>query len=348
MVGSGGALRVALVSDDARLCEHARRLVEAAGARVVGPSENSVDLLLVDAATADAGARPGGRAIRVRLAGTSEATRPPLSGIGPDAVVELPTDAESLLRHLSGLAFRPRARTVGVVGARGGAGASTFAAALARTAARAGVRTALIDLDDAGGGLDILLDLDAAAGPRWADLRDERAGFPAEALGLALPRWRAVSVLSGDLRGGARPDDPGVPAALRALVSEHDLVVLDVPRNGWWGLLAGSTAADRPPTSPRCADAIVVGTRDLRSASGAAVLARTLEDVDLRLVVRGPGGLHPEEISHAAGIPLAATMRTDPGSAAAAERGETPGDRRRAPVARAARRVLADLAIGRR
>ncbi len=57
---------------------------------------------------------------------------------------------------------RPRASgrpalTVGVIGGRGGAGASTLACALAVTSAREGLRTLLVDADPLGGGLDVLL-----------------------------------------------------------------------------------------------------------------------------------------------------------------------------------------------
>src|SRR2546421_294935 len=62
------------------------------------------------------------------------------------------------------------ALTIGVVGGRGGAGASTLACALAVTAARSGHRTMLIDGDPLGGGLDVLLGGERAGGLRWPDL----------------------------------------------------------------------------------------------------------------------------------------------------------------------------------
>lgn len=344
-------LRVGLVTEDPYLVEQVRRVADAAGAVVVGRGEAPVDVWLRDVSdsrgpgAAGAASRRGQPpALVVRARGGTP--RAPLAEVEPGGdVVELPTDAEPLLRYLASLVSVPRARTVGVLGARGGAGASTLAAALARAAVSAGVCSALVDLDAAGGGLDRLLGIEHEPGPRWADLRAERAGFPAEALCHALPRWHAVRVLSGDLRGGARPVDPGVPGALRALRSEHDLVVLDLPRAGWWRADDGAWAGLLEPSGFDVL--LLVATCDVRSAAAAAVVADALPGVDVRLAVRGPapGGLHPEEVAEAAGLPLAATMRPERGGAAAAERGEAPGDHRRGVVARTAVQLVADLAI---
>src|SRR5690349_916184 len=55
---------------------------------------------------------------------------------------------------------------LGVVGGSGGVGASSFAAVLAATAGR----SLLVDLDVAGGGLDVVLGIEAEAGARWSGL----------------------------------------------------------------------------------------------------------------------------------------------------------------------------------
>ena len=49
------------------------------------------------------------------------------------------------------------ARTIGVIGASGGVGASTFAAALGLAAARRGHDALLIDLDTSGGGVELVV-----------------------------------------------------------------------------------------------------------------------------------------------------------------------------------------------
>lgn len=92
--------------------------------------------------------------------------------LGAEHVLFLP-DAETWLLDRIADAVEgvgPPARTVAVLGGRGGAGASTLACALAVTAARRGLRTVLVDGDPLGGGLDILLGGETAAGLRWPDL----------------------------------------------------------------------------------------------------------------------------------------------------------------------------------
>jgi hypothetical protein len=59
------------------------------------------------------------------------------------------------------------------------------------------------------------------------------------------------------------------------------------------------------------------------------------------LVVRGPapGGIAPDEVATAIGLPLVAAMRAERGIARMLERGEAPG-RTRGPLATAATAVL--------
>ena len=344
MMRQGQAAQIGLsAGGDSHLADQVARLARAAGAAVVTDGRADVWLVAEGQDSGPGPRRPDGvPVIRVRYGGR---TREPVGWVDPDSsqVLELPADDAPLLRYVGSLSLSSRAQIVAVLGARGGAGASTMAAALARAAARAGTCAALVDLD-AAGGLDLLLGVEHEPGPRWADLRSERTGFPAQALSLALPRWNDVRVLSGDGRGGPRVGDPGVADALRALVSEHDLVVLDVPRNGPWSPHGGEMGA---PGMPRWHQVLLVATCDVRSAAAAGVVARQLGDVDARLIARspGPGGLDPDVVAEACGLPLAARTRTERGSAAASERGEAPGDHRRGTIARTASRLVAELGL---
>ena len=69
---------------------------------------------------------------------------------------------------------RPRPARVAVIGGRGGAGASVLAGGLAVTAARAGLRTLLVDADPLGGGLDLVLGWEELDGLRWPALTERR------------------------------------------------------------------------------------------------------------------------------------------------------------------------------
>lgn len=226
---------------------------------------------------------------------------------------------------------------VGVVGARGGVGATTLAAALARhwAAAAVGRRpvgrghgtgtdhdpagVALADLDPAGAGLDVHLGLEASPGIRWADLSGARGDVPGEELASLLPAWCGVAVLSGDRwRPGGAPADV-VADVLDALIACHRTVVLDLGRR---------EVLDGGPALERCSTVLVVTPRDLRSVAGVVALREALRPVvgDVRLVVRGPGpgGLGALEVAHVVDVPVAGTLPDDRGLAARVERGAGP------------------------
>ncbi len=251
-------------------------------------------------------------------------------------------------------------RVVGVVGARGGVGATTFAAALAATlaavlaadpgdrrAAVAPVRAApagpeapgwtsdgrpavaLVDLDGAGAGLDVHLGIEGAGGLRWADLADARGEVPGVELAALLPTWSGVVVLSGD-RWRPGPAPPEVVAdVLDALVGCHRVVVTDLGRR---------EVLDGGPGPRRCDTVLVVSGRDVGSVAGVVALRDPLRDVvaDVRLVVGGPapGGLGPLEVAHVVDLPVAATLPVDRRLPGLVERGGGPVVRGRGALAR--------------
>src|SRR3712207_5122150 len=75
------------------------------------------------------------------------------------AVLALPSGAEQLAAAVTEAAGRRQGtgRLIGVIGGAGGVGSSTCAAGLAVVGARLGRRTALVDVDEKGGGLDLLV-----------------------------------------------------------------------------------------------------------------------------------------------------------------------------------------------
>lgn len=260
--------------------------------------------------------------------------------LGADSVVFLP-DAESWLVDLLADAAegRPRgAPVVGVIGGRGGAGASCLAAALAVTGVRTGRRTMLVDADPLGGGIDLVLGGEAAGGLRWPELAGTRGRVSGSALRDALPRVDELTVLSWD-RGDALRIPPEAMAALLAAGERgSDLVVVDLPR---WADDAARCAMER------AAVVLLVVPAEVRAAAAAARVATAagLYCRDLRVLVRGPApaGLPAEALADSLGLPLAGFLRAEPGIAAALERGQPPGRRSRGPLASFCTAFLSDL-----
>lgn len=251
-------------------------------------------------------------------------------GLGAEHVVFLPTAESWLVDRMADAAEGDEAdaHTVCVLGGRGGAGASTLAAALALSGARSGLRTLLVDGDPLGGGLDLLLGSEDASGSRWCDFLGTHGRVSSAALRGALPRVSELLVLSGQ-----RDDSRAIPVdAMRSVLAAarrgSDLVVIDLPRHL-------DAAAEVALTS--CSTALLLVPAEVRAAVSAARVAAVATEhaADLRVVVRGPApsGLSGEVIADSLDLPLAGEMRPDKGLPAATDRGEAPGRHGRGPLA---------------
>jgi secretion/DNA translocation related CpaE-like protein len=325
-------------------CE-VQRGVDAAGVR---PGWGRAPLVLLDV---DA-ARDCAAAGLARRPGTVVAVRgdPPPAvwqqavAVGAEHVVSLP-QAESWLvgAFTEAAEGRPdRGRVLAVVGARGGAGASVFAAATAVAAVRDGERALLVDCDPLGGGLDLVLGAEDLGGLRWPEIEVGGGRVPAAALHAALPA-PAVPRAGGRLGvlSCARSERGPSPAAVSSVVEAGrragETVVCDLPRYPTDAAAAALAAADLT---------VLVVPADVRSTAAGARVAEVLAEHGCppRLVVRGPapGGLDAAEIGRALGLPVLAVMRPEPGLARALERGSAPG-RPRGPLAGAAATVLGEL-----
>lgn len=260
--------------------------------------------------------------------------------LGASGVFFLPGDEPGLTDLLYDLAEgRPQpAPLVGVIGGRGGAGATTLAAALGVAAARQGRRAVVVDADPLGGGLDLVLGGEDAGGLRWPDLLQTRGRVSGQSLVDALPRVGDLRLLSWDRAGSLTIPVAAMDALLPAAQRGAELVVVDLPRR----LDDAARAALR-----RITVVLLVVPADLRSTAAAARVAAALavHCSEVRVVVRGPapGRLSAEQIATSLGFPLAALLRPEPGLAGALERGEPPGSRSRGPLARFSTRFLAAL-----
>jgi secretion/DNA translocation related CpaE-like protein len=259
--------------------------------------------------------------------------------LGASQVVTLP-DAQRWLIEALGVAAdgaRGSGLVVAVAGGRGGAGASVLAAGLAVAAAQRGHVTALVDADPIGGGLDLLLGGEGAAGVRWPDLATARGRVSAGSLRAALPSFGRLAVLSWD-----RGVPVSVPAAAMTAVASAaargaDLVVVDVPRHLDDAARAAVGLADVT---------LLVVPAEVRAAAAASRVAASLLSAcrDVRVVVRtpGPARLDPAAVTGALDLPLAGVIGTDSTLAASIERGEPP-EAGRGSVGRFAERFVAEL-----
>ena len=349
VTGSG----VLSVVSDVALRDEVDRVAAAAGLRVVhcgaaGPSGrrawSAAAAVVLDA---DGARTCAGRSLPrrphvfvVTLEPTAQTWQSAVS-VGAQQVLELPREEARFVSAISDAADTSgtetdagrRSGVVCVVGARGGAGASTFAAGLALTAGDA----LLVDVDPWSGGLDLLLGIERRPGLRWPDLELEGGRLPLSALRDALPRYAEVAVVS-TTRAGREIHDGAVGAIADAGRRGGATVVFDVPRRL---TPAAETALDTADL------VILLATADVRCAASTAAMATVLSarNPNAGLVVRGPspGGLRGADVAAVSGLPLLATMRAAPGLADRVDLGKGPALSRRSPLAVAARRVLGVL-----
>lgn len=261
--------------------------------------------------------------------------------LGARRVVALP-EAESDLVEALRSADHPRgsdARIIGVLGGCGGAGVSTLAASLALVAAADGPAL-LVDGDQLGGGVDVLLGAEAAAGLRWNDLVSTRGRLDPSAFAGALCRVGTTAVLAWGRGVPPHCEPSAIDAVLDAARQAFATVVLDLPRS--WG-----------PVTDRLLDAsdatVLLVPAEVRPVAAAATLIAALGPRLLapRLVVRDAGGrsLTAREVSGSLGLDVAATLRSDASVRTAARRGEPPLRGTRGSLADACQAVLSGVAV---
>jgi secretion/DNA translocation related CpaE-like protein len=340
-----------VVTGDPLILDDVVRLATAGGATVmVAPdavaartSWGAAPFVLVGADVAADCVRTGltaRSALVIVSRGPDEMLWPTVDALRAEHIAVLPAAEAWLVDRFADLVNgRPdRARVVGVLGGRGGAGASVLATALAVSARRHGLDTLLIDADPYGGGVDLVLGWERMAGLRWPELVDARGRLSPPALVGALPGDGSLAVLSF----GRSPVD-GIPveamaAALDAGRRGRDLVVIDLPRRFDDAASMALTAADR---------AYLVVPADVRSCSAAQAVASVAASCcpALSVVVRGPvpGGVEAVSIAGALNLPLAGLMRADPHVGRALSGGDPPAANGRGPLAELCRDLLMEI-----
>ncbi|MFF5230573.1 septum site-determining protein Ssd [Dactylosporangium sp. NPDC000521] len=266
--------------------------------------------------------------------------------VGAEQIVSFPDGAAWLTERLATVArghavtVSARGRILAVLGGRGGAGASVLAAALAITAGNVGLRSLLVDADPLGGGADLILGWENVAGLRWPALAATSGAVDPPALVSALPSRGDVAVLSCDRGQPGGLSQDAMAAALDAGSRGRDLVVTDLPRSLDDAAVLALRAADR---------VLLVVPAELRACVAAARVAATVapHTDELRLVIRGPapGRLRTKDIARSLGVPVAGTLRAEPGLTRRLERGSPPAGDGRGPLAHLCRRIIGDLGL---
>jgi secretion/DNA translocation related CpaE-like protein len=243
-------------------------------------------------------------------------------------VVELLTDVGDDLGRGVG-----RARTIGVLPGSGGAGATTFACALGRTAASRGA-VVLADLDPFGPGVEKVAGFEDVGGISWADLVETRGRLGSRSLRAALPQRDGLALLTWG-SGPVAPLDPRpVREALTACQRGNSVVVVDLPR---------SLDAVALEAVARCDMVVVVAAPRLPAVAAAAKVTVAVRawNSHLGLVVReAAGGVPAEQVARVLDLPLLATVRHQRRLAEQIDLGLGAVHSSRGPLARAARTVL--------
>ena len=235
--------------------------------------------------------------------------------------------AEALQRLLASTAPSDRQGTLlGVMGAKGGVGASSLALSLAWVASQSlGARVALVDLDLAGGDLAALLDIEPTRSMLHLAEEFERLDsllmdslMVDAAPGLRLLASPGDAVAAEEIKGSH------VERALDLALAEHALVVADLPSRVDE---AGLAALDRAKLLLLVTEPTVLG---LKAARRSLELCRNLgrEKDEVALVINRHGAkqcLPAKEVSRVLKLePLAVLPNDSPVLMAAANAGSPP------------------------
>lgn len=252
-----------------------------------------VDVLVTDRPEVAATVGPA-RVVRVAGDGTRDDD--------DNEVVPLPSGTA----HLVGILSTPveaSGSLVVVVGAVGGCGTSTVAAALAVRASGPG-RTLLVEADPRGPGIDLLLGLEAEQGLRVGDVRSELGGPDPDALWSAVPEAAPGCGVLARARDASPADArTAAPAAVQSAALGAALA-----HRGAGGLVVcDGGRAEIGNALPGRADLVVVVTRsDLQGAVAAGEVARSGAGGAARvhLLVRSHRGdpVHPADVAESVGM----------------------------------------------
>ena len=252
------------------------------------------------------------------------------------AVVVLPDAAEWLAEMISDEhadnESAQAGRVIGVVGAVGGAGASTLACWLADALARKGGASAVVDAQPRAAGLDLVLGTETEDGLRWPELHQFSGAVAADQLWAALPAAGALRYLSWD-RNATHAGTVPMGTVIHALRGAARFLVVDLN-------------ADRLSEQSRWCDALLVLTP--RTVRGVLAAAHAAGRSACEHTVTVLSGLNIADVDAAAvetatGVPCAGSIGFDPRVPQDVDIGASLQRGRRPRHARAVRAVLEAL-----
>lgn len=328
-----------VVTTDPAFAESARRWCAAAGREAetaedverVRRAWRSAPVVLVDGRRVDAllGVDLPRRDDVVVVAADPGRTWRSALDLGARDVLDLAQDAAivgSVVRSLDG---GGEACAISVIGAVGGVGTSTLAAATAQLAVRRELRTVLVDGDAAGGGLDLLTGAEAVDGSRWNDLDGAIGHVGAAELESTLPVHRGLAHVSFGRSG--RPVTGAAPV-ISAAARGFDVVVADVPRH--------VDDLGRELIARSVLTVLVVPRRLGGIVAARSLVERLASTTDAVVAVTRacPAGVSRTAVAAEVGVPVVADLGTSRRLATDLEHGL--GPMRARTVVGAARRIL--------
>jgi secretion/DNA translocation related CpaE-like protein len=347
--------RPLVITADAELLDDLLRLAAAGGTEVdVAPDPAAARAQFLAAPIVMVGADLAAGCVRARLPRRPDVVmvgRTPAVAqawdladpLGVQHIAELPTAEPWLVDQFASATAPPaRARTLTVVGGRGGAGASVLAGGLAMAAVAARLRTLLIDADPLGGGLDLLLGWERVDGLRWDALTSAGGQVDPPALLNALPKQGDLVLLSFAREQTSAIPPEAMAAVLDAAQRGRDVVIADLPRQLDDASTVALQASDR---------VLLVVPAEVRATAAAARIAATvsMHCDDVAVVVRGPapGKLKARQVAQALGLPLAGSLRPESSVCEALERGEPPAGKGTGALGELCKRLITELTAGR-
>ena len=329
-----------LLTRDGTLREEVIRVASAAGVEVLAPADlgeagvdwrrSPVVVVGADAAEDVAGRRwvRRGGVLVASWGPPAEAVFRPSLDLGAEAVLEMPSGAARLAERLAdaGEGRVSRAVVVGVIGGAGGAGATTFALALAQAAAPRR-RVLLVDTDTLGPGLDALLGTADVPGVRWSEMHGSTGRLGGRTVREALPHVGSLPFLTWS-GAGRMPSPELVREVIAAARRANDLVVLDLSR-ALDPVVAEALAA---------CDLVLVVVRPTPDGASAALrlIAQLPDRARARVVLRGRESPGMQDL----GVPVVVRMRDQRGIDEAVALGLGPLRSRRGPLRRGVDSVL--------